>query len=295
MDVREPAADTNQAPPSIGMDSYRALLREFDAAVCEAIAVGQASANRFEAPHVGYTTIVFARLCSYAQSIIRAVPRSRWTSSDADHWEFGAIAGYARAIMEGFLLLTYITKDPETPEEWSTRLLVMHLNDCTRRVRLFQALGNPDQVAGLTAQAEDLRARLSANPWFVSLSPSRQKELLSGQPLTITSRDQQIQATGLSRARFDMLWLLFSQYAHILPISFYRMEPNGRGTGILNDTDRGYMALALEICTEVMTTSTDRMVQLFPDTAWARQGIDSKFAPGPRSNLPKHLKRRSKR
>ncbi len=277
---------------SISLPQYRELLRNFDAVVCEALAIGQAASNRLEAPHVGYTTIIFARLCSYAQSLVRAAPMSRWSHTDAEHWEFAAVAGHARAIMEGFLLMTYISKEPETPDEWSARLNVMHLNDCTRRIRLFTALEDEEQKAALEIDAVDLRGRLRGNPWFLSLSQKRQNDLLSGQPLTISSREQQIEAAGLNKKDFDAMWMLFSQYAHVLPLSFYRMESNGRGTGMKNDTDMMYIAGALDKCGLVMTSAVDRMVELFPDTEWARQGINSKFSPGPRANLPRHVKRR---
>lgn len=275
----------------IDMPIYRRLLRDFDAAVCEALAVGQASSGRFEAPHVGYSTRIFARLCAFSQCFVRAAPRSRWTKSDADNWDFGAVAGYARAIVEGALLFTYISRDPTTPEEWSCRLLVMHLNDCMRRVRLFETMGDTKQHADFLTEAEDLRRRLTQNSWFGTLSDRRQKNLLAGQTLTISSRDQQIEAAGMNKAEFDTIWQLFSQHVHIQPLSFYRMEPNGRGTGMLNDTDLAYIGLALKKCAEIMSVCTDRMVELFPDVAPVRQGTASKFAPGPRANLPKAMKR----
>lgn len=275
----------------IDMSTYRDHLRYFDAAVCEALAVGQASSGRFEAPYAGFSTRIFARLCAFSQCFIRAAPRSRWTKSDADNWDFGAVAGYARAIIEGALLFTYISRNPDSPEEWTCRLLVMHLNDCTRRARLFETLGDTKQHADFSTEAEDLRRRLKQNSWFRSLSERRQKDLLAGQTLAIPSRDQQIEAAGMKKAEFDAIWQLFSQHVHIQPLSFYRMEANGRGTGMLNDTDMAYIGLALTKCTEVMSACTDRMVELFPDVATVRQGTSSKFAPGPRANLPKPMKR----
>lgn len=290
-----------EVPPPAGADgssidliTYKELLGSFDAAVCEAMAVGQASAGRLAAPYIGYTTKIFARLCSHAQSFVRAAPLSRWTRSDAQHWDFGAVAGHARTIMEGALLFNYLSREPESPEEWSTRLLVMHLNDCTRRERLFTALRNSAELAAHAEQADDLRRQLRQNPWFCRLSQRRQNELLSGQPLTVTSREQQIEATGLDKATFDTLWQLFSQYAHILPISFYRMEANGRGTGLINDADLTYIGMGLEVCTSVMASCTDRMIEFFPDVSAVRRGAASKFAPGPRSNLPRTMKRRSR-
>jgi len=72
-----------------------------------------------------------------------------------------------------------------------------------------------------------------------------------------------------------------------LPISFYRIEPNGRGTGIENDTDRTYIAQALIISAAVLAEVTDRMTEQFPDAGDMRQGVDSKFSPTPDANRPR--------
>jgi len=45
-------------------------------------------------------------------------------------------------------------------------------------------------------------------------------------------------------ARYDLL----SQHTRVLPLSFYCMERNGRGTGIENELDRGYMTAAVMAC-----------------------------------------------
>ena len=69
------------------------------------------------------------------------------------------------------------------------------------------------------------------------------------------------------------------------------MEPNGRGTGLKNAFDIDAFSMILGYCSQVMSSATDRLIQEFPDAIVVRNGIDSKFAPGPRKNLPKHLKK----
>ena len=64
------------------------------------------------------------------------------------------------------------------------------------------------------------------------------------------------------------------------------MEPNGRGTGLENETDKTYTIQAFEICAAILSDATDRMVENFPDAADPRKGIASKFQPGPAPNCP---------
>jgi hypothetical protein len=90
---------TDNAPRYESRDAYVSALKKFDAAICEAIAVSQASANRMTATHWGYASYVYAQLCSTGVSLVRAAPMSRWVQSDFQHWTFGNIAGYARALL----------------------------------------------------------------------------------------------------------------------------------------------------------------------------------------------------
>lgn len=262
---------------------YNDALKAFDVAACEAIAVSQSIGVREIEAYKGHSTYVFARLCSHARSMICAAPRSRWVRADFSHWDFGGVAGHGRAIIEGYLLLIYLIEEPASQIEWSAKINVVFLNDCTRRIRVLTNAGVED-VRKLESDAEELRGRLLSNSWFTELPVQSQKRCLSGDNLTIPSRDELLQKAGWEKNSFYAIWDLLSQYAHVLPMSFIRMQANGRGTGVENDTDKGYTAQLLTWCTETLTSATDLLVEAFPDTAASRRGIKSKFNPGPRSN-----------
>lgn len=272
-----------EAPTTTRAD-YLASLNRFDAAICEAIAVSQAASNRFVAAHKGYATKLFTRLCAHGIAMIRAVPLSRWVQSNSENWDFSCAAPHSRAILEGYLLFSYVLETPESKEEWSAKLNVMHLNDCTRRIKLFTNFHNPDQVKSLSIQADEIRERLTKNAFFQSMPTPKQKRFMEGEYLMIDSRNERLEKLGFDQKTFNGIWDLLSQNTHILPLSFYRIEANDRGTGLENDADRGYLTRFLEITKDVLEESTNLMVGAFPDTGGARKGIDSGFSPGPRSN-----------
>lgn len=268
-------------------EHYLGMLEAFDAAACEALAVSQAHAGRMAAANVGYASHVFMRMCGSATSFMRAAPLSRWVRSDLDDWQLSAIAGHARSIFDGYVLFRYLISPTQSDAELKTRINIMHVNDCTRRIKLFKNLGSvSDDTAGFEKQLEELRERLLVNEFFTSLPSDVQKNCLSGKHLMLDDREQMLKKIGLDVGQTNAIYDLWSQHIHILPMSFYRAEPDGRGTGIENDTDRGYMAQALEISTMLMKDATDKIVESFPDTAGVRQGVASKFNPGPRENLP---------
>lgn len=265
---------------------YDKAMEAFDAALCEALAVGQASSGRYATPHHGYATHIFTCLCTQAVSMIRAAPRSRWVTAEFEHWSFNCVAGQFRAIMEGEILFTYIIETPTSPEQWSAKLNVMHLNDCTRRIKLFKnILGQEESVAGFETAAEELRDRLRSNAYFTALPANTQKRCLSGEFLMISSRDEMLESMGKDRSAFNVMFDLLSQHTHILPLSFYRIEPEGRGTGMENEADRNYIGVGLAMCAEILKSATDKIVEAFPDVAPVRQGKQSKFSPGPKENL----------
>jgi hypothetical protein len=258
----------------------------------ESFGFGRTFTDMTACPLTGHAdTPAQARICAHATALVRAVPKSRWTHTESEFWEFSAIAGHSRSIIEGRLLLFYIIKEPKSPEEWSARVNIMHLNDSSRRIKILESVIDPAESAAFSARAEEYRDRLRGNPWFSGLDQNLQKRLLSGDALTITTRDDQIAEIGWDKKHFYMMWNLLSQYTHILPLSFYRMEPNGRGTGIENDFDRAYIYMMLRMGTDILADCTNRMVEAFPDTAWARNGVESKFSPGPSRNRPRERHR----
>jgi hypothetical protein len=269
---------------------YKVALEKFDAALCEAISVSQASAGRLPAANVGYATYVFTQMCGAGISMIRAAPLTRWVRSDFEDWRFGAIASHARSLLDGFLLFNYLIAPTKSEAELKARINVMHLNDCTRRIDLHKNLGITEDLEGFEKQRAELQDRLTGNEYFNSLPPAVQNNCRKGRFLTIDTRDEMLTKVGFDKGQFDALYDLWSQHVHILPLSFYRIEPNGRGTGLENDTDRSYISQALNICSEALKDATDLLVQQFPDVMPVRQGVKSTFSPGPAENKPRRTR-----
>jgi hypothetical protein len=268
---------------------YLDALHQFDSRICEAIAVSQAQAGRNTTSEVGFASKIFARMCTHAVSLIRAAPLSRWVTSDFGHWDFSTIAGHSRAILEGHLLFNYLLKPSSGDAEIATRINVMHINDCTRRLELHVDMGaSAEEVAEFERQREEIRERLRRNVYFNTLPPAVQKKCLNGKYLMIDARDELVSSIGFEKGAFNAIYDFLSQYTHILPLSFYRMEPNGRGTGIENDTDRSYMCTSLNLCSDSLKAATDKLTSIFHDVQMVRQGINSKFSPGPAANKPDH-------
>lgn len=280
---------------SFSVSDYRDRLLMFDAAVCEAMAVSQACAQRREAPAIGYSTHVFARVCAHAQAMICAAPKSRWVRREFDIWDVSTVASHARSILEGYLLFRYLADAPIDLDVQRSYVQVMHLYDCTKRIKILPHVLSDQEIEGFREQADEIKARLEGIGYFAGLEPKLKKELLAGKWLMITPQKELIAQLGINQDEFDFFWNYLSQYTHVLSFTFYRIEPNGRGTGLDNEFDRDALCMILEFCRNLLVAAVNRLIEVFPDAASARRGTDSKFSPGPSKNLPKEIKRERKK
>lgn len=270
---------------------YRKVLSDFDGAVCEAIAVSQAAAQRMELPAVGYSTHVFARICAHARSMICAAPQSRWVRREFETWDVSSVAGYARSILEGYILFRYLADAPNDLDVQRAYVQVMHLYDCKKRISILPYVLNEDSIDWFKSQEQEIADRLKGIQYFNDLDAGIRNAILKGERLHIPSRADLVEAAGIEKKAFDFFYNYLSQYAHVFSFTFHRIEENGRGTGMENAFDRDALVMVLSFASGILTSATDKMVELFPDAKDQRLGTNSKFSPGPTKNLPKQIKR----
>ncbi|MDU8928575.1 hypothetical protein RXV86_14380 [Alisedimentitalea sp. MJ-SS2] len=160
----------------------------------------------------------------------------------------------------------------------------MHLYDCSKRGSILPAVLPKDQIEGFAAEGERIKNVLQSTDFFKNLPKAKQKAALSSKHLMFKSRQEAAIDCGLSKDDFEFYWNYLSQYTHVFSFQFYRVEANGRGTGLKNQFDIEAMTLALNFGGEVLSRATTTMVKAFPDSAQAKRGRLSRFSPGPPVN-----------
>lgn len=175
------------------------------------------------------------------------------------------MTGIARTMLELRAAFHYLCTDPCESDEWYCRWNLFNLHDCVARIRLFDAQGDSDQVAGLMVQAEELRERLRQNQFFQSLDPKRHKKLLHGQTAYLFSLEAVLERAGLPTETFRWLYVLFSTHVHALPMSFYRIGDDNeeRGRGLPSPAEESYSQLCLSLATSLLIATRDDIHQLF--------------------------------
>jgi len=266
---------------------YLDKLNLLDSATCEACAVSQAAANKYVESNIGYATKVFSQICNSSISLMKSLPHTRWISADFFTWNFSSYAPHIRMILEGCIIFHYLTKDGST-EEKEARILLMHAYDCAKRMKFFLECDNPQEAAFFELEMQNRRRKLLSNKYFSgmmgTLKSGEVKKYLQGEYMLLDSRDSLLTEMGHSPKFFNAMYILLSQHLHIYTMAFYRMEANGRGTGIINESDVGYVTRFINLAAEFIASATNKLCEFFPDATLARNGIYSKFSPGPTQN-----------
>ncbi|WFU62694.1 DUF5677 domain-containing protein [Bradyrhizobium brasilense] len=210
-----------------------------------------------------YASVLFTAMLSRSISLLMLAPYSPWASKMIEHWDYASTAVILRTMMELRAAFHYLCVDECTNEEWDCRWSLLNLHDCNSRIRLFEAQAPvaADQVAGLRAQAEEIRDRLKANPHFQTLR--HQTRLLNGQTAYLFAIEEMMERAGLDKPTYRLLNVLFSSHVHGLPMSYYRMGMQERGRGLPSPIEEGYTTLCLSLASALLTATRDEVHELF--------------------------------
>lgn len=212
-----------------------------------------------------YASVLFVSMITRGVSLLNLAPYSSWAVKKIEHWDYSSMTGVARTMLELRAAFHYLCTDPCDTDEWYCRWNLFNLHDCVSRIRLFEAQGNADQVAGLTVQADELRDRLRENLFFQSLGPKRHKKLLHGQTAYLFPLEAILERAGLPTETFRWLYVLFSTHVHGLPMSFYRIGGDNpeRGRGLPSPAEESYSTLCLSLAMGLLVETRDEIHQLF--------------------------------
>ena len=202
-------------------------------------------------------------MLSRSVSLLMLAPHSPWAHKMIEHWDYASAAVILRTMMELRAAFHYLCIDECTDEEWGCRWNLLNLHDCNSRLRLLEAREpfDPEEIAGLQAQSEELRSRLRANAHFQTLQ--HQARLLNGQAAYLYPIEEMMEKAELERPTYRFLNIVFSSHVHGLPMSYYRMGMQERGRGLPSPIEEGYTTICLSFASALLTATRDEVHELF--------------------------------
>jgi hypothetical protein len=100
------------------------------------------------------------------------------------------------------------------------------------RIKLFNALGELDEVKKLNSQTDEVKSELENTMYFQTLSDKKKIQLLKGQSAFLKSHDELILASNDSISNFRFKYIHLSNLTHSFPMAFYRLSQNNLGFGV---------------------------------------------------------------
>lgn len=216
-----------------------------------------------------YASVLFTVLVTRGVSLMNLIPHTPWAEKLIEHWDYASAAGIARTMLEVRLALHYLCVDPCSREEWECRWNVFNLHDCRARKRFFEERGaESSEIEGFEGQAEELRERLRANAYFLSLPQKQQTRFLSGHVAYFIPLEKIGEQVGFKRSDFRWIYAFLSSHVHALPMSFYRMgghAGDGRGRGLPTPVEEHYTSLCISLAATLLVGARDEIHTLFVD------------------------------
>lgn len=233
-----------------------------------------------------WASVLFTRLLVTAMSVRRLLPE--WKAGA--HWDFSAVASLTRNLAECYLFYFFLCIDDVPQVVKDARIILLNLHDDGTRTKLMAEIDESEKDAETVAARADVRADLAAkfyaNEHLAALPERRQKELLRGEKTPFV-QDDVIDRTSLDKARFRMLYRLFSAHTHTGPISFYRMAEHGRGHGVVNSHDGQYVCHAVDFAIDILERASDDLITLFPEA----NDRGNRIKPREKRNRPRRVGR----
>ena len=250
---------------------YTSALIEFTASLKRAIETSIETKGIDAGDQKYWATVLLTNICSIASSILFICPRSILNERGLS-WSLESVAALARSVFEGILMVFYLGLEPVPTDEWKVRITLVHLADCTERIRLFTHLGDQETVARFVGTAVDLRSRLTANPAFAAMG--KKNEYLSGERATLFGKAEIIKRMQEDSEDALYFYRFMSNYLHSLPFGFHRTGEHKRD-GTENEVDKFYIAMTLQFTAKWLDRITAEFQKAFANcVTYGKGGFD---------------------
>jgi hypothetical protein len=130
-----------------------------------------------------------------------------------------------------------------------------------------------EQIRGFERQAAELRERLRGNEFFQKLLVKQQNKFLSGKHAYIYALEEIGVKAGVEIELFRWLFRFLSNHVHGLPLSFYRIQEDGRGRGLHTTAEEGYTSLCLSFSMTLLVGARDEIEAMFTPVLEEAAGV----------------------
>ena len=243
-------------------DRYRKILSEYDTIFAHAREKSNHMAERLVVEkHLSYAETIFTKLVCHALSLRRLAPTLQPASQEL--WDIGALCAVARALVEAFDALAYISLHAVTPAEREIRILAWELHEREHRLHMLEDIGasGPD-VDAIRRDAETLHTAVTSHTFYPELPKDMRGKIATRKtPAFLRSQKERNIASGINSDFYNSVTMYLSQYVHTLPLALSQLMLTHAGDpGALQ-----LVAMPLQYSMAFMAKASVGIESLWPD------------------------------
>lgn len=207
---------------------YKSICSDFDLLVSHGISISEALAGK-ESPtdREYYADRIFSKLLCHALTLRRIVPTGLVPTrpGNSELWDISSACALARALLEAFDALAYVSIEQVSDSEREFRLLLWKLHSGERRQEMLKLISSTAPgVSDVTNNVTTLRQQLTGHEFFLKAPDRIKKKVERGEtpPFHLSHAERNTRA-GVDHEYYKAAVMFLSCYVHTYPFSVHQL------------------------------------------------------------------------
>lgn len=243
-------------------DRYKEIINSFDRLNNYAIEISSnltgitTNEDRFL-----YATTIFSKLVCHALSLRKISPS---LNSDVvnELWDVSSACAIARALIESYEALAYISLNDITPDEREFRIKLWELHDLQRRIKMLVQINSKNpELSTIKNSSELLHTEITQHTLFSNCSGNVKNKINNKEaPGFYLSQQERNNVSGINHAYHNTATMALSQYVHTLPMAVHQLMNFRAG-----DPESLHMcSLPIQYSMAFLAKAISGMTEIFP-------------------------------
>jgi hypothetical protein len=208
---------------------YKEILESFDRLGDYAIKISHSTVGiTTDDSRILYADIIFTKLICHAISLRKISPDLN-SETTPELWDLSSACAIARALVESFEALAYISLNNITLDERDFRIKLWELHDFHRRIKMLEQLKSKNSELNIMKNSADLLQEAILKHNFFSnctddvKSDIKRKINKKEAPAFYLSQKARNMQSGINHEYHDTVTMALSQFVHTFPMAIHQL------------------------------------------------------------------------
>lgn len=206
-------------------DRYKEIISSFDRLNNYAIEISsKLSGIPSDQDRLLYACTIFSKLVCHALTLRKISPSQNQNTVD-ELWDVSSACAVARALIESYEALAYISLIDVAPDEREFRIKLWELHDQQRRIKMLEQIKskNPELI-NIKNSADLLHTKITRHTLFSNCSNEVKSKInRRDAPAFFLSQKHRNIENGINCEYHNTATMYLSQYVHTLPMSAHQL------------------------------------------------------------------------